>query len=216
MREIRFTLLCDGTSDKALTQIVSWLLRDLLPDVLIQSQYADFGLLRNPPPLNALDQRIEKAVTLYPCDILFVHRDAEKEPFQNRKNEILKFFKKVNANFLEKLVPVVPVRMMETWLLIDENALKIAAGNRKYAQKIALPRHNNLESLPDPKDYLHNLLREVSGLKGRKLQSLRVSQSVHLIADNIDDYSKLRHLAAFQELEKDVKLALTQLGFTFQ
>jgi hypothetical protein len=213
MREIRFTLLCDGTSDKALIPIISWLLRDLLPHVLLQSQYADFGFLKNPPPSSALDQRMVKAVSLYPCDILFVHRDAEKEAFQTRKDEILRFYQKINNTFSEKLVPVVPVRMMETWLLIDEKALKMAAGNRNYAKNIVLPRPKNLESLAEPKDYLHNLLKEVSGLKGRKLQNLKVSQTVHLIADSIENYSQLRQLPAFQQLEKDVINVLTELGF---
>lgn len=216
MRELRFTLLCDGTSDKALIPIISWLLRDLLPDVSLQSHYADFGFLKNPPPSSALDQRMVKAVTLYPCDILFVHRDAEKEAFQSRKDEILKFFQKIKKPFSEKLVPLVPIRMMETWLLIDEKALKMAAGNRNYAQKIDLPRSKNLEALSDPKDYLHSLLKEVSGLKGRKLQNLKVSQTVHLIADSIEDYSQLRLLTAFQQLEKDVKAVLTELGFSTQ
>ena len=213
MREIRYTLLCDGSSDKALIPILSWLLNDLLPNVSLQAQYADFGRLRLPPPLSALDQRIEKAVALYPCDILFVHRDAEKDPFQKRKNEILKFHQKINNTFTEKLVPVVPVRMMETWLLIDEKAIKVAAGNRNYNKNIVLPSTQNLESLPNPKDHLYNLLKEVSELKGRKLQNLKVSQSVHLIADFIEDYSQLRQILAFQELEKDVIVVLTELGF---
>lgn len=213
MREIRYTLLCDGSSDKAIIPILSWLLKDLLPNVSLQSQYADFGLLRNPPPLSALDKRMEKAVALYPCDILFVHRDAEKNTFQNRKNEILKFYQKINNTFTEKLVPVVPVRMMETWLLIDEKAIKAAAGNRQYNQTITLPRTQNLETLSEPKDVLYKLLKDVSELKGRKLQNLKVSQSVHLIANSIDDYSQLRQLTAFQELEKDMIVVLKELGF---
>jgi Domain of unknown function (DUF4276) len=213
MREIRYTLLCDGTSDKALIPIISWLIRDLLPDVSVQSQYADFGLLRKPPPLSALDQRMEKAVSLYPCDILFVHRDAEKDSFESRKNEILKFFQKINTTFSEKFVPVVPVRMMETWLLIDEDAIKKAAGNRNYAPKIDLPKSKNLESISEPKDYLHDLLKKVSGLKGRRLENLKVSQTVHIIADSIEDYSQLRELQAFKQLENDVKKVLKELDF---
>jgi hypothetical protein len=39
--EISYTLLCDGSSDRALLPVLSWLLREHLPDVAVQEQWAD-------------------------------------------------------------------------------------------------------------------------------------------------------------------------------
>ena len=91
MRELRYTLVSDGSSDRALLPILSWLLiehRVLCP---IQAEWADLGRLRNPP--KTLASRIEWSLDLYPCDMLFVHRDAEiraeRRSYQQRKAEII-------------------------------------------------------------------------------------------------------------------------------
>ena len=97
---------------------------------------------------------------------------------------------------------------METWLLINADAIKKAAGNRNYTGNIDLPVLKNLESLPKPKEMLHELLKETSGLKGRRLKNFNVHRAVHLVAENIKDYSPLRELPAFREFEKDLKAAV--------
>ena len=52
----------------------------------VQSEWAD--LRRLPMPPQTLRERILNAVELFPCDLLFVHRDAEREYPQNRYTEI--------------------------------------------------------------------------------------------------------------------------------
>ncbi len=76
MRELRFTLVADGSSDRALLPIFIWLLREHFGRIPIQPEFADLRRLPNPP--RELFERIAKSVELYPCDLLFVHRDAER------------------------------------------------------------------------------------------------------------------------------------------
>jgi len=98
--------------------------------------------------------------------------------------------------------------MIETWLLINTDAIKKAAGNRNYKDNINLPAIKRLESIPNPKETLHELLKKTSGLKGRRLKNFNVHYAVHLVAENIKDYSPLRDLTAFKEFEKDLKEAV--------
>src|SRR5262249_41520158 len=86
MTELRYTLLADGSTDQALLPLLTWLLRSLSVPYSIQPQWADLGRLAHPPKL--LAERIHETLRLYPCDLLFVHRDAEREPHQTRVNEI--------------------------------------------------------------------------------------------------------------------------------
>ena len=58
MKEIRYTLLSDGSSDKALLPILSWLLYQHCPEYAIQSQWADLGRLPKPP--KQLPEKINK------------------------------------------------------------------------------------------------------------------------------------------------------------
>ena len=94
--------------------------------------------------------------------------------------------------------------MQEAWLLTDESALRKAAGNPEGRQRLEMPDLKTLEDLQNPKQVLHQLLREASGLQGRHLKRFRqeVRSRVHLVAREIDDFSPLRELTAFQYVER--------------
>jgi len=68
MSNLRYTLLADGSSDRALIPILTWLLREQEVVLAIQSEWADMARLRRPP--RGLEERIEAALMLYPCDLL--------------------------------------------------------------------------------------------------------------------------------------------------
>ncbi len=205
MESLKYTLLTDGSSDKILLNVIKWLFDDLYPQLPCDGSFADFRQISFPPQTGDVIQRVKCAGSYYPFDILFYHRDAEKLDACIRKKEILKL---VDQNLSSKIVCVIPVRMMETWLLINEDAIKKAAGNRNYKENIDLPVLRKLESLAKPKEILHELLEKTSGLKGRRLKTFNVHYAVHLVAENIKDYSPLRELAAFREFENDLKVAV--------
>lgn len=206
MLEITYTLLGDGTSDRALLPIIDWTLRQHLPSQLFQSQWADFSLLPDPPPSGKLSERIKQAIDLYPCDWLFVHRDAERQAIADRHQEIAEAWGKIGRWSENRLViSVVPVRMTEAWLLFNEQAIRMAAGNPSGRQPIALPPLRTLETLPDPKQVLQGLLREASGLNSRQLRKFNVSRAVQLVATNVHDYSPLRSLSAFATFDESVR-----------
>lgn len=213
MKELRFTLIGDGSSDKALVNIIKWLLGDLYPHLPIYGQYADFRKLPNPPVNGDVLAQVESAQRYYTFDILFYHRDAEsnkKNIVQVRKAEVLS---QITSEHSSKTVCVVPVVMMETWLLISESAIKKAAGNRNYKGVINLPSPTTLENIKEPKDILHDYLKEVSGLKKRNLKNFNVHQAVHLVAENINDFSLLRHLESFKVFEADLKGVMKRIGY---
>ena len=209
MKELRFTLIGDGSSDRAILNIIKWTLDQNFPEVPSTEKFADFGFLRNPPPINDVRSRIECARKYYPFDLLFYHRDAEsssKEILSKRKEEIHDVLQEGEK---ESIVCVVPIVMMEAWLLIDHTAIKKAAGNRNSRVDIALPSINRLENEKDPKKLLQQALINASGLKGRHLNNFNVQEAIHLVAEYITDYQKLRALSAFKVFERDL-IAATQ------
>jgi hypothetical protein len=210
MKHIRYTLIADGSSDSTLLKIISWTLNDLYPNFTYEEQFADFRNLKNPP--KSLDDKIREASIRFPYDILFIHRDAEstsQKVFEHRINEIKAVLEVEHESIT---VCIVPVKMMENWLLFDVEALKKAAGNRNFGGIIDIPSLKNLEGINQPKEKLHNLLREISGLKGRNLDKFNVHQAVHLVADYIEDFSKLRNLDSYIAFENDLKRVM----LTFQ
>jgi len=206
MNEIRYTLVSDGSSDKALLPILSWLLRQQRVMCPIQPEWAALGGLLKPP--RDLSSKIEQSLDFYPCDLLFVHRDAEKLSYPQRKNEIINALANINPAHSPSIC-VVPVRMTEAWLLIDEAAIRRAAGNANGQKPLDLPHLSLLEQHSNPKGLLYDLLKDASERKGRRLRNFPVSQSALLVAEYIDDFSLLRNLPAFMSLEADLKEIVT-------
>ncbi len=210
MNEVRYVLLGDGRSDRALMPILTWLLRLHLPDTALQGDWADLTRLRQPP--KKLEDRIRTSLDLYPCDLLFVHRDAEKESYEQRLVEIDMALAKAALPQKLPTIGVIPVRMTEAWLLVHEGALRRAAGNPNGKEPLPMPAIPDLETLIDPKATLYQLLEQASGLSGRRRKEFRSGDRVHRLAALIEDFSPLRHLAAFQNLEQAVHRLATHLG----
>lgn len=204
---LRFTLVSDGSSDRALLPIVRWLLveRFRLPHP-IEVQWAD--LRRLPKPPHRLDERLVRSLEIYPCDVLLVHRDSETESIEKRRNEIAQALRR--ARIGDPAVAVVPVRMLEAWLLFDESALRRAAGNPNGRIRLDLPALDRIEALPDAKSILRKALQDASGLRGRRRRRLELSQRSYRISQLIDDFSPLFSLPAFATFSEDLRRTLIQ------
>lgn len=201
MEKLAFTLLADGSSDAVLMEPIAWLLQQHL-SIPIIGTWADLGRLPTPP--KDLRSRIVTALDLYPCDILFVHRDAEGEPHERRVAEIAA----ASTGLASRSVPVVPVRMQEAWLLIDERALRRAAGNPNGRIEIQMPAIDRLEDIRDPKQMLHELLITASEKTGRRRQKLNLGRLALRLGELIEDFAPLQRLHAFRELETAMLAAL--------
>jgi len=178
----------------------------------IQPEWADLRRLPRPP--QTLGERISTAINLYPCDLLFIHRDAEGEDPTIRYEEIHNALREIAAQGIQApSVCVVPVRMTEAWLLINEPAIRLAAGNPNGTRPLSIPDLTTIEQIQDPKELLFAILRKASGLRGRRLKTFSMGESRIRITELIDDFSPLRELKAFQRLEEDI-LKLKQIGWT--
>lgn len=208
MKSITYTLLSDGSSDRILMPILNWLLHQHLPDVAVQGRWADRS--RWPNPGADLTERIALALHWEPCDLFFIHRDAEKQSWEDRIAEVRMAIEKAKVNRLP-VICVIPVRMAEAWLLSQVDAIRAAAGNEAGTMSLEIPSPKKLEQLPDPKQLLIELLRQASGLSPRRLRDFRAHQRMHDLADRIDDFAYLRELLAFQRLEDELRAAIERL-----
>ncbi len=189
---------------------IEWAIRKELKEISVQSEWADLRRLPNKP--ESLAARIHAASILYPADTLFVHRDAEKERLDVRRAEIQAAVNSLTENI--SYIAVIPIRMSEAWLLIDEHAIRMAANNPNGAMSLGLPKLSSIESIPDPKNSLYELLILASDVKGnrrKKKFKVDIARYVHLVAEQISDYSPLEHLSAFKALQGELKSVLDTL-----
>lgn len=213
MDELRYTLLSDGPSDQALMPILTWLLRQHLHCLPIRSRWADLRRLYRPP--RELYEKIRKSIELFPCDLLFVHRDAETASLEDRLNEIKQAVMDTGiVNDVSTVICVVPVRMTEAWLLFDIDAIRQAAGNPSGTVPLELHRLSDIESLPDPKGVLHRALRTAIQYGTHRRKRFDVNKAVQRVPEYIEDFSPLRSLSAFAALEEEVRRMTESRGWS--
>lgn len=204
MKALRHTLVSEGTTDANLIPIIDWSLKRVGGVDLSEGARAEFWRLQRRP--DGLAERLAKAVELSPCDILFVHRDADRDPPEVRIDEIREAVAVIRKQGIQlPAVAVVPVRMMEAWLCFDELAIRKAAGHPNGTSPLALPPLKRIESRPDPKSDLRQALRTASELSGRRLKKFDTRAAFWRIVDYIEDFSPLRELAAFRAFEDSIK-----------
>jgi hypothetical protein len=110
-------------------------------------------------------------------------------------------------------VCVIPVRMQEAWLLFSETAIRGAAGNPQGRIALNLPRWTRVEALPDPKETLHGILREASGLHGRRLDRFNVHHAAGRIPMLVPDFEPLLQLEAFRRFQGELTRVLGEAGW---
>jgi hypothetical protein len=195
---VRSAIIADGSSDLALRPVITWSFRQAAPNVSFERPI--FVIRRSD---QTLDAEIVRVKNEYKPNIVFVHRDAEKEDYCTRRAQIPRG---------PDLVAIVPVRMTEAWLLIDEQAIRMAAGNPNGKVTLNMPPIARLEHVVDPKEELRRLLVESSELPARREKRFDRQKALHRVAELIEDFSLLRRLSAFNEFWNELRQALDALG----
>lgn len=203
MRRVTATLVTDGSSDKLLAPLIE-LLFSAHTELPYQVNCAE-GL---PPLSSGLKARMNSALELFPCDFLFVHRDAEGVEATVRLQEIETSWP--DSQQTAVLICVVPVRMTEAWLIANEEPIRLAVGNPNGTELLGLPAVKNIESLSDPKGILFAALKAASGLNASRKRRFNPHQFRHRVSELTDDLEPLRKLSSFRHLEAQVQKYLAK------
>lgn len=189
MRIRKLTLIGDGPTDEALIPIISW-------SMVFLEYVAPFSLTfaRELSGPRALRERVEAVRVLYPCDLLLIHRDAERESRQFRVAEI----EEATQDLVPLHVPIIPIRMTEAWLLGCEAAIRKAAENPNGAEGLEIPPKHRWEAEPDPKSILERALEVASGLNARRRRKFSVTRAKKRVAPQTSNFEHLRGLASFE------------------
>jgi hypothetical protein len=161
MVEFRFLLICEGSSDGALVDHIE---RLLIHCGATGADGSSFHYGRY------LKDKIRFGVDSFGLtDLLFIHRDADSNGSEARHSEIAS--EVLASEYRGPWIGVVPVTMLEAWLLGDEAAIRRVAGRPRSPAPLQLPRAAALEGIADPKGALREALfraGDPSGVRRRK------------------------------------------------
>lgn len=147
----------------------------------------------------------------FPFDLVFVHRDAEGQEPDLRRMEVASGA--AAAGVTSPVVPVVPIRMTEAWLLLDEAAIRRVASKPLGTVPLGLPTPAEAERLSDPKEFLAEVLLRASGTTGRRRQQFVRDFGRHRarLLELLDVTGPVKGLVAWQQLYADTAAALAAL-----
>lgn len=191
-----FVLLCEGSSDQPLVEHLRTLL--VCNGVAEASGYSDY---RKGSISTKLARLIKEGAS---ADVVFVHRDADGPDPHPRTAEISTGVDE--AGFAYPCVPVVPVQETEAWLLIDEDAIRLAAGNPKGRTPLGLPTPEQVEQIARPKETLKTALATASGKSGRRLtkEKARFNDRRRVLLQRLDPTGVVRRVPSWQRLEQSI------------
>jgi Domain of unknown function (DUF4276) len=145
-------------------------------------------------------------------DVVFVHRDAENEPAELRRREIVDGANA--AGIRGPVVPIVPVRMTEAWLLRDEAAIRQVAAKPSGRTSLNLPSVSEAERLADPKRALADALLAASEMSGRRRSQMSRDFGRHrrLLLERLDPHGEVTQFSAWRQMQNDIATALSTLS----
>lgn len=114
--------------------------------------------------------RIRRAALFDPGAHLYVvHRDADRAGLESRWQETMRAADECGLS--NRVVPCIPVREMEAWLLLDDAEIRRVVGNPRGREPLGLPNPNRVEEVADPKSLLDTALLAAAEATRRRRQS---------------------------------------------
>lgn len=205
---IRVLFLREGTSDNGIVGHIE----------IIAGRVGKAVAISNPPfdeqdvPVgNAVADKLRAAIKLGGAyDLIVVHRDADNASVGARTTEISDAVNGASPG--SRFVPVIPVRMTETWLLTNEHEIRRVAGKPNGRAPLNLPPVRRLEAVANPKQMLRRALATASEATGRRLSSLeaRFSQNRRQLFERLDPDGPVRNLPSWRHFVTGIENGLKE------
>jgi hypothetical protein len=195
--------IAEGSSDFPLSDTVELLFFDR--GVRVHLSRPDFASLDR--VARDVRSRVSAGIKLagQPVDLIVVHRDADRVGRAGRCDEIAGALSGLGAS--AAAIPLVPVKMTEAWLLLDEAAIRIVAGNPRGTVKLNLPQRHEVEGVADPKAVLKECLLVAADATGRRRAQVanRFPQHRRQLLERLDRFGPVGELPGWKSLIADIE-----------
>lgn len=208
---IRTLYLCEGSSDAGLRFHIEAIAAEAGRELLVTIPELDRLATKTGHSVKdklRVAQQLSDGGDGY--DLVVIHRDSDGHPPDRRRDEIAAAVADVSPGLAH--VPVIPVRMLEAWLLLDDTAIRHVAGNPNGRVPLGLPKPARAESVADPKTLLRQAIATASEEKGRGLKTLqkRFFENRARLLQLLNREGPVQQLASWQSFRHDLQRALSR------
>jgi hypothetical protein len=207
---LRVLFVTEGSSDQGLRPHIERVAAEAGRNIVLTSP--DFALLDGHVGHTVADKLRATRGLGGTYDVVVVQRDADGQGAAVRREEIAGAVGEVWAGC--RHVPVVPVRTLEAWLLVDEELIREVAGNPRGRVRLDLPKGAAVERVPQPKKLLKDSLAAASELTGRRLETFqkRFPQNRHRMLELIDPTGPLCDVPSWRSFRAELREAFAAAG----
>lgn len=140
---------------------------------------------------------------------LAIHTDADTNTYEERfRNKILPTQEYLNniedEDICKLLIPIIPVRMTEAWMLADKQLLKNEIGTTKSDSELVINR--DPEAFSDPKEVIENAIRIATQDYPKRRRRLNISELYSIIGDKLST-AELSRLESYRNFRAEVRNA---------
>ena len=196
-------LVCEGTSDAPLASHIELLLGNHGYGTV------DFNISTDG---RRLVDKLRNGLDMAPhYDLIFVHRDADRAGADVRHREITEAVQQVG--FDSQWVGIVPVRMTEAWLILQEQAIRHAVRKAHGRATLNLPTPVEAERMADPKTILDIALLDASDERGRRRKGIQrqLPNLRRQLLESLPVAGPLEQVPSWVRFRDDTVAALQQL-----
>lgn len=154
-------------------------------------------------------------ITSFGIMTLAVHTDADRDTYDKRMDNKIhpaqNTLNALNDDYCKLLTPVIPVRMIEAWMLADKKLLKSEIGTTISDNDLGINR--NPETIADPKQVIEEAIRIATADLSKRRKKLSISELYAIIGDTVSivELEKLDSYRKFQEAVRNTYRALNYM-----
>ncbi len=147
--------------------------------------------------------------------LMIVHSDSDRDTYEQRyEHKFLPAYEALNNSdddevkaFEKKLIPIIPIRMIEAWMLADHDLLKENIGTQLSDADLGIS--GAPESIADPEAIR---TAQANQTYKRKTKVSSISELYGYIANQMD-INKLKHLSAYNRFVGELERGLRLIGY---
>ncbi len=221
MNTIIFALYAEGRTDERFLPLI---IQRTAIDILIRQgkkivYVADPVVLipESPEPSSRAERILRAAQQASGYHALIVHADADHPAAdQAMKERIQPGFERVlterdKDKVCRHLVPIIPIRMTEAWMLADIEALQEVIGTDIDAEGLGISKKSrNIEADTDPKQTIKDAIRNAEALRSSRRRRIKIGSLYEPLAGRIR-LERLQLLSAYRQFADDLAETLAEL-----
>ncbi len=159
----------------------------------------------------------KNAYTQCGASILCVHADSDSRTLHNvYKYKISPFLDELknypDEEYCKAIIPIVPIQMIESWMLADKDLLKMRLNAIQYSNE-NLGLHRAPEAYADPKQAIETAISFVRNNRPKKRRYDVDIADLYGELGAIIDLNKLRALPSFQNFEENARQVFRDLHY---